>query len=733
MNSPGQLPTISLWQENCRIPFLPELTKFWVVLLTAVTFYVLAFPFLQTLGFPADDAAQHIGEFLKTTGYHRTNSIFLYMSGCIFFMIVVLVYDRFIFAKIREDSTLYVEAICSLGFLLISLFLIDDLYVRLLVGLGRILVSSGLWLGLLPSESSPRVNKRRSFIFYVGLLIVGGWFMADKALCPIDFNFSTKGILFGLIVGLILFGLLSLEEKFPRWLKLCWDGIVFLAIANLSLSNDVHYFDQTHFVIPANEISLGKDILANVIAQYGFGSLYFLAGLFKIFPQVDKYMLLSIVNSLFYILGYSFVYVWLRSYTQRPIFSSVALLCVFVVNFYLLTNIPVHWTPSVGFLRIGVFFLVFCLLYSERLRNLKCWEWLVAVCVVCSSLWVIDFGVYVFVSFAGAAICQFFWGRGTPQRWQLLRVLLKVIGLLSGVIAGLSIYILFKYGHGPAWQDLIHYHRFYVQKGVSVLQLNHFILWPLVVFVYFSMIFISLSAYRQLKSPAAWLYLSFFGLTSLLYYIAQGLMDHLARVVLPMTMLFSLSWGFVIKRDFIVRVCSFNIRLKYFVYGICLIFALVLLGSVARFAEGRTLGQYLRYNLSDFIQNGRTDSLAKFMPKNRIQGFRYDVLTIQKMIPPGEPLIILSRNDSLYHVYAERKSLFKIAFYPTFNYLAPDISGPVEQILKSDARYLFIDATRYQCYNNKVTEHFEPMRAALIPYFKKKNSFGLLDLYERVK
>src|SRR3989338_9746564 len=122
----------------------------------------------------------------------------------------------------------------------------------------------------------------------------------------------------------------------------------------------------------------------------------------------------------------------------------------------------------------------------------------------------------------------------------------------------------------------------------------------------------------------------------------------------------------MLKKEPVIRFNALRIGLKYAVYILAIVINFYLIASVEKYGSQKNLVQHLKDNPKDFIKNARTNTLAKFMPRNRIQEFEYDCLMIKKLTSARDPLVLISRNDTLYYAYTQRKSFFKIAFYPNF-------------------------------------------------------------------
>ena len=663
--------------SNEKIEFITEMVKFCLVLLTALTIFYLCFPFLKKFGLPSQEIFQQLDTFLRATAAKRTNNTFLYISGCAIFLGTFLFYRVVVFPRLFRSVPLRIQWVCWLMILMPIGFLMKWVWVDA-VTIPAVWRKAEFWLG-----------------------------------------------------GAIVYGLLAYENRLPRMMRWLLDIAMVFSIVLLTFRNDVHYFDFSNFICVVNDLMHGKDILFNTISQYGFLNMYFLAGIFKVFNVHDHYAGLSIVNSLFYVGGYISIYIFFRFYTHRVMFSILATFCIVLIHFYLLVHIPVHWTPSVGFLRFGMILPIFYLLFNQLIRRQWYWGWLTALMLVFSLFWVIETGVYVLSSFIIVAVLKYFVADKSSNKNDLVFVLAKIAVLLVLFILLLTARSWIKYGGWPIWEDLIYYQKHYLVSGLGGQPLNNVHVWPAVVLIYFITLYVCFSFYDKLKHADALAFLSFYGLASLLYYISLVIIDHLARAALPATMLCFIFLGYLLKKNLIFSYRSIKLESKYVLYTVALIPSLILGLTVDRWDSQKTLVQRLCESPQEFLKNTRTDSLPKFLPKNRLQEFQYDILSIQKLIAPDEPVILISKHDTLYYTYARRKSFFKIAFYPNFSYTISQVPEAIEKIVNGKARFVFIDHSPYQCYRNVISPHWLKMRDELSKYFYPKQSLGLLDLYER--
>ncbi len=713
-----------------------EFMKFFIVFFTSLTVYYLLFPILQKLGYPNEERFGNWNAFLLSEGFQRTNNIFLYITGCVTFCLTLIIYRLFIFSVIGEKKeVLCLEAYLSFFFVVLSMVtMIPVLNVALLfLRLGSIL---GVCLLVERIKNRLQINERtlglleKILIFFVivatliflKIHVLGNIFIFTKIfLQPIN-----------IFLLILLYLLIRSEQKLPKLILWILDALTSILIFILTFRNDVHYFDFSNVVCATTDVLLGKDILQNVISQYGFFNIYFLAAFLKLFNIQDGYVALSYLNSAFYVLGYTFIFLFLRIYTQKVIFSILAFLSIFVINFYSYANVPLHWVPSVGFLRFGTIFPVLFLLVNQRLRQKWYWGWLLAIGVVLSFFWVIETGVYILVAILALAICKYLLGGKCSDRSDLLRVIPKILIVFLCVLCFLALRIWFKYGTWPIWEDFVYYQKHYVLGGLGSLPLKNFYLWPIVVLIYFITIFTCFSFYERIKFADAWLFLSFYGLQCLLYYISLVIIDHLARAALPATILFFIFLGYLLKKGLAIEYRSRQIPLKQIVYLATIILTLWLTSTVDQFADRTTLFEQIKENPKRFIKNCRTNSLVKFFPKDRLQEFKYDILAIQQLTSPQEPIVLISKHDTIYQLYSHRKSFFKIAFYPNFSATKTQTSEAIEKILKSNVQIIFIDHSAYQCFTNRVSEHGLVMKQELSKYFRNERRLGLLDLYRRI-
>lgn len=646
-----------------------HLVRFLLILGVSLGLFWIFLPWIKQIGVPSQEGFKGLSEFVQVNAFNKTNSIYLYVIGCALYAAVALICLKFVFPRIARFEKKGVGAT----------------------------------------------------VFCAAAAAAAAWFLGAQVIGPGPFALSWKMLLWGILWVPVIFVLLKISEEAAFFRTRIVDGVFLGMMFLLTLCNEINYFDQSNFIYVINDLIRGKDILFNSISMYGFWNMYFLAGVFKVFGVSDAYGALTVAISLFYFVGYAFVYFLLRNYTGNKIYSGLATICILIVNFFVFAHIPLHWTPSAGLLRFGMFLPVAGLLYSQRMRANKSWGWLLALSVAVAVFWVIEIGIYTLVAFAGAAVLKYCFREG-KDRDDLFKALPKIFLLLAAAVIVMSARIWFKYGALPRWEDLFYFQRFFIASGSFVKPLDHFYLWPLLVVFYFAAFYAVLSFYNRLRHGDSWLFLTLFGMQAMLYYVSQVYYSNLARIALPATILLFIFLGFLLNKGRIW---------KDVVYGLTAVMTAGLIATVGHYGSQKSFAAHLSGNLGEFWRNAKTDALSKIMPKDKIQQVRYDVAVIQRLVGPKEPAVVVSKHDTLYYWYAGRKAPFKIAFYPNSNFLASDVDDLFERILTSKSPYVFIDRSTYQCYNNAVSSHGVELKKRLAAHFRLVENLGLLDLYER--
>ncbi len=715
--------SIDLWDE---------VTQFLAVVLTAISVFAVAYPFIKHLGFPSEKVFQELSVFHQAADSNRANSVFLFVNGCVIMGLTGLIYGFGIFPRVaKERVAVLFEGLMSVIFLIVILFL-SPKETKAGALVFRIVLSFIFYRWVKNFRRAGRFHKRLTqageAVFYLlsgGLII---WYFTTHVFA----SFLTRPGFPPAISGVILLGIIlwlfQADRTFSRWTCRVIDMSVLMAIGLLTWSNEFTYFDYSNFIGAINDIALGKDILVDTASIYGFLNVYLLALILKAFSPYDFYSGLAVINGFSFFIGYSAIYVFLRVYTRQVMTSVLAIVAIMGFNYFFISE-PVNWYPNYSFLRFGMVWPVFFLLCSGRLY-LNRWRWITAFVVVLSLFWVIEIGVWIVIAFLVTAAVQFFFNHGSNRRTVMLKIIpaLTFLTLLFCTLFSIKIYIALH--QWPHWRDLFYFQQFSA-RGVGVSQVTGFNLWPAIAVIYAVTIYVCLRFAARLRFSEGWMFLGLYGIMSFLYYFSQAIIEKLAIVVLPALVLIFACAGFSLRREKVIILQRYRIEWGHvmtgLIVGIC--FAA---GMLYCQKNSESIFKKMSVSPQRFLKNASSSYVEKILPKREQKKFNYDVLIIRKLTSPREKTVIISKHDTLYYFTAGRASFFKVPFYPNQFFVTKDLYKGMEDIINGKNRFLFIDNSNYQCYNNSVNPHIDVMKKYLIRSFRLQQTLGLLDVYERI-
>lgn len=719
-----------IFKEN-KIAIKRQVMEFLSTLFNCVGVYIALFPFIKGLGFINDARYNDLVPLNRFTAA-ITNSLFLYLCGCLVLFAGGILYNWQVLRRISAKSFLLAaESILSLIFVAVLWFLPLKEYGFLVLALRCLLTIVLIKLFADREVQAGKFARSLSIVFYFISAVLLALFLR-LYLWEEVFSKITWYVVFKAAVLIpILLWAIKFQDRIHRFIYFVLDGIVLASLSVLVFKNDFSYFDYSAFLGAVNDVILKKDILDNIIVSYGYFNVYFVAVVFDVFKVADYYLGLSILISVLLLLGYASIYIFLRIYT-RNFFLSLALLYITVeIDFYCL-HIPLHWLPQSTFLRFGSYLPVLYFLYALNTHRGKITEWLFALLTAVMFFWAIEYGVYMIVAAVGITFCHLLFQRGDAFKCWLAR--LGRIGVfLLFICVYLTAYIWMKYGHWPVWLDLVYFPKLYSQSGLAMNQLNTIGIWVIPFVVYWTTIYVCLKYYRKLAHGDTWLFLSFFGLLFFIYFIGKGGGFVLARTVLPVIILSGVFLGFLSRQNMTFTVFSKNITLKNIVYGLVIFLSLLISDTVLKEGKGGSTAHLILTNPKVFTERSKIPPLARFLKtENNFKKFQVDVRAIDLLVAKNQPLALLSKNDTLYYVYAKRKSLFNNAFYPHFA-TRTQLEGEVDTILESNVKFIFIDNSSFQCYENLVTEQNKTVFEGVRDYYVKRATLGFLDVYERIR
>ena len=634
-----------------------------------------------------------------------TNTLFQYVACSIAILLIGLLYGRIVLVRLGAATrgADFLVATASLPFLW------GARSPRVALVAFGVRVALALFLAFAPWARRLETHRISRPMMWFTTMIASATFLSfSQKLLPSGFMkaIAQSPWWWGAIC-LVPFLLLLLERKLSdaglRWERRVVTLVVLGVIPALTFHAGAADFDFSILVGPINDILLGKDILANVVSTYGFLSNYFIGAAFRIFRVQDPYIGLSVVDSVAYLVGYFSLFLFLASRI-----GSAAICLAFMITtialHYFHSHIPIFWIPQAGFLRFGAFLPVFFLLYALECRpKSRALEWCFSGLLALSFFWTVEVGGYIAI----AAIA-------TVGRWLLSRepsglrggvIAGKVLLSVGGILALICTWVLARQGHWPTWTGLFHFQRAF-SAGLAMHRLTSIERWPLPILVYLGTLYVAFRAPQRMRHVHAWVFLSTFGLALMAYPLGKAGIYDLARASLPAIILVASAVGSLFPRqgDYAKTTKPRYLGAELVVFSAIMAFTFAS-GCVvyADVAQPRREAQKHEKSGANPIAH-RPPAWEAFCPKpDQRARFQSDLRAIEAFVPRGEALPILSKNDTLYYVYAQRKSLFENSFYPHF-FLKSDIDEMVAALHHTTAPYLFVDNSGFRGYINIVDQ-----------------------------
>jgi hypothetical protein len=324
---------------------------------------------------------------------------------------------------------------------------------------------------------------------------------------------------------------------------------------------------------------------------------------------------------------------------------------------------------------------------------------------------------------------------GPAANRRAVRLIAKIAASVGVVLVFFCVRIWVRHGHWPIWSDLLHFQRAF-SAGLAMGRLTSIERWPILALVSLVTLFVALRAPGSMRHAGAWIFLAVFALAALVYPLgkAPGIFE-LACVSLPAILLCTTLVGFLHDRRDSLTVGAGDLRVNLAAVAVILLFSATALATCLVHQEiGHHLAsaQKMVENHSKGLAN-RSPSWKEFLatPDSRAQ-FQRDLQVIQSLVPADQALPIISKNDTLYYVFSERRALFKNSFYPHF-FFKSDIDDMAGALLSSPVEYLFIDNSHFQPYENPVDPRIAAdLLARIASRYRPVERAGFLDVYRRV-
>jgi len=295
-----------------------------------------------------------------------------------------------------------------------------------------------------------------------------------------------------------------------------------------------------------------------------------------------------------------------------------------------------------------------------------------------------------------------------------------------------SMKIYITHGAAPHFADIFYFQKLYASTSLTVNRLSSIGLWLIPTAIYLFTVFWCQRFRRSVTYADAWLFLAFVGLQSFLYFVGKRGLGDFGRVTLPALILLFVAAANIWRhpRTFVLGFLRINGRLA--ALTLMVLFSYGIYAATFTQQKPRSFFQLIADSLVQFQAGSGVDSLEKFAASPAaLASLLRDFEGIRRFVPEGEPLLIISRNDTLYYLHTQRPSFFKNSFYPHF-FLMTEVNRSAAEILAAKDPYLFVDNSLFQVYENRVSTHAGPLFAKVEPAFRKTATLGFLDVYERL-
>ena len=327
------------------------------------------------------------------------------------------------------------QAISGLSAALVASLAGMTIALRLLPGRGNlhyVLVFAGVW-SIAASAAIYRASRHRpwnvlafstrhaTLAWIIGL---GLTFLAVICFVRLDSVSVPPMLLMVCVAGATLYVFeyrqWRLPSLQPRWGRLADTGVVLLILvlapnlvivhaalgpAAQLLDSAVIQFHHGFWLGPTNELLAGRALLVDNAAQYGVGSIYFLAGWFQLAPI--GYGTLGFLDGALFAFAFGAGYLLLRL-AAVPRWLAAATLGVGIVVLIYNLVYPVGTIPQHGPLRFGLpLALIGAAVWEgRRVRAPRFAKWAQFGVLGLAAVWSFEAFVYTLATFAGILACQ---------------------------------------------------------------------------------------------------------------------------------------------------------------------------------------------------------------------------------------------------------------------------------------------------------------------------------------
>ncbi|MBI4035055.1 MAG: hypothetical protein HY381_01500 [Candidatus Chisholmbacteria bacterium] len=470
------------------------------------------------------------------------------------------------------------------------------------------------------------------------------------------------------------------------------------------------FFHYNTFVGAVSEVIYGKIPLVNTFDRYGVLIIFLPAMIFRLLPfsYVNFYLYLVVIHLIYYFL----LYLLLRKLTRSRLLSWLGL--VFIARLVFLRPWASHdplSLPSTTSLRFVADLPLFLTLFWYQLKRSRLSWFILLLINFLAPLYNPEIGFSLFIAtiiFLTLLTYQF----RQPLIQLISRISLLVTIFLSAP-AAYSLLIWVTSHQLPQWDKFVLHGRILL-LGFATLPLPKLGVYWLILAIYQFAILVTakhlLTRSKHLLAPLIGT-LAIYGLTIFHYYLGFSETEHLLAVSIPALILLTLWVNHLIRKYPLVTI------------PITLTFLWLLFHSWPRTAQllrsrylPLTRGFYWSYPGTGFI-------LSDVAQDEFVQTAQ----AIAATVPPGQPVTIISRYDTLLLVMSHRASLTSYYFYDVQLLSSTMIEEVVDQIMLAQPEFIFADPENQQSEVSQLV--FQKLKNRL--QWEKKA--GILDIYRWVK
>ena len=533
-------------------------------------------------------------------------------------------------------------------------------------------------------------------------------------------------------------------------------AFILFFLVNFSYSSFYQFFYNYHHINfiagPINDVLVGKHLLVDVKAQYGFLNILLASFVFKYllyFSHANIHFISMILGCIEYLC----VYLILRILTRNTLVNFTGLLVITAIHFYgvfgFLFPSELYVWPGGSVWRFfpAMPSALFLLLWLQTQK--KIWLHVTHIGVVVGFLWNLEAGAPLLLAYLSVLMMQWWFSNETFMDKSKRALLHLGYFIVTGMLfVGIyTLYIWISIQQVPQWSWLFYFTALFnsgvlQNKNGAPLPGIHY--WPILMYGMSIFLTIARKYYKSRLAIQDLIFLSFlsvYGYGIYRYYIGKQSSSDLAAVIIPTGIIFMYFFYHIVQRVLLVRVKRIYVFAASIMFGFFLyqqtrcIYWTVRLFS-ARYTELKTI---------------TIDPNVNHPPRNHIIAIENTVVNtipwvevlstikkIEKYIPAGKPIAIIGYFDHILLMQSGRSNIVDYWYIHTTMYTKDEVKDVEKKYLK-EATYLFVDK---RIFRNNPTEYVSAplpigeqvmleLFQKLRPYYAFEKDIGMLYVYKR--